>query len=146
MREILGYTTYFEAVDRKVFETKEECLQYERFLAVEAAEKITKKLPHFYCFPEWLDRDYTWEWYFVSSQEELNAVRTVLYNPDAVAHEYEATSFPCWLAFSYDDAGNGLVEGSKDQVIDSLEAFKFEINKKIMDESDGIKVVKTTEI
>lgn len=138
VEQVVKYRTFFRATDGRVFSSKDDCLRHERYLSVESAEEIVKKLPHFHCFPEWLDRDYSWKWYFVSSQEELDAVRTVLYNADAVAHEYEAESFPCWLAFSYDDNGNGLVEGSKDQVIDRLEAFKSELNKKILEIGEGM--------
>ena len=61
----------------------------------------------------------------------------MLYNTDATAHEYEAVSFPCWLAFSVDADGYGFVEGSKDQVFDSLEAFRMEVNEKILEGEEG---------
>lgn len=137
VEQIVDYRTFFKAVDGKVFSTREACLEHERSLNIEAVKKAVANMPHFSCSPEWIDSDFSWEWYFVSSQEELDAVRTVLYNTDATAHEYEAVSFPCWLAFSVDADGYGFVGGSKDQVFDSLEAFRMEVNEKILEGEEG---------
>lgn len=132
VERIVDYRTCFKAVDGKAFSTKEACLEHERALNIEAVKKMVEKMPHFSSSPEWIDPDYSWEWYLVSSQEELDAIRTVLYNTDATAHEYEAVSFPCWLAFSFDADGYGQVEGNLEQVFDRLQVFEYEVNKWIM--------------
>lgn len=132
VEKVVDYRTCYKAVDGAVFSTREACLSHEKSLDMEKAKKVTEGIPHFSCSPEWIDSEYSWEWYLVSNQEELDAIRTVLYNTDATAHEYEAVSFPCWLAFSVDGEGYGFVEGSTDQVFDSLRVFEYEVNKWIM--------------
>lgn len=131
VEQFVDCRVYFKAVDGKVFSTREACLEHERSLDIEAVKKTVEKLPHFSCSPEWIDRDCSWEWYFVSNQEELDAVRTTLYNTDATAHEYEVASFPRWLAFSVYVDGYGSVEGTKAQVFDKLKDFKLEVNENI---------------
>lgn len=132
VERVVDVKTFFRAVDGKVFSTREACLEHERALNIEAVKKAVEKMPHFSCCPEWIDPDYSWEWYLVSSQEELDAVRTVFYNSDATAHEYEAESFPCWLAFSVDATGYGFIEGTPEKVFSKLQVFEYEVNKWIM--------------
>lgn len=132
VEKIVDYRTCFKAVDGKVFSTRDACLEHEKALNIEAVRELVEKLPHFSCCPEWIDPDYSWEWYLVSSREELDAVRTVIYNTDATAHEYEANKFPRWIAFSFDADGYGQVEGDLEQVFDRLQAFECEVNKWVM--------------
>ena len=115
VERVVDVKTFFRAVDGKVFSTREACLEHERALNIEAVKKAVEKMPHFSCCPEWIDPDYSWEWYLVSSQEELDAVRTVLYNTDATAHEYEAKKFPCWLAFFLTPTDTGRSRGIRNR-------------------------------
>ena len=117
----------FVADDGSEFTTREACASYEDSIMERKAREITNDIPHFTCSPECIDPDYCWEWYFVSNQMELDAVKAVLYNRDATANEYEASSFPCWLACSCDGDGYGCIEGGPEQVFKSMDAFKNEV-------------------
>lgn len=117
------------ADDGKEFLTKEGCLSYENDLTKSRAQDIVNRIPHFVYSPEWETSDYSWDWYFVSNQMELDAVRAVLYNYEAAAHEFEAPSFPCWLAFTSDCDGYGFVEGTLEQVLEKLNTFGLDIRK-----------------
>ena len=51
------------------------------------------------------------------------------FNNDASAHDFDAPKFPCWLAFSSDCEGYGIIEGTMAQVISDLERFRNGIEK-----------------
>ena len=74
--------------DGQEFETADDCLRHERNRAEQNAWAIVDKLPHFSYSPDWIDCDYGWDWYYVSTDEELDAVREVLFNDDSSAYEY----------------------------------------------------------
>lgn len=122
----------YVADDGAEFSTEEACRSYEDALMERKAREIVNDIPHFTYSPYWIDPDFEWNWYLVSSQLDLDAIRTVLYNRDATAHEFEAPSFPCWLAFSVDADGYGCVEGTVEQVLDSLESIGRDIQKMVL--------------
>lgn len=119
----------FVSDDGLEFNTKAECLEHEQDIAFAKGKEIVDKLPHFIYTPWWVDPDFTWDWYFVSSCKEFSAVREVLFNNDASAHDFDAPKFPCWLAFSSDCEGYGNIEGTMAQVISDLERFRNGIEK-----------------
>lgn len=119
----------YVADDGKEFPTEEACRSYEDDLVERKAREIVNDIPHFTYSPEWLDLDFGWDWYLVSNQMELDAVRAILYNRDATAHEFKTPEFPCWLAFSSDADGYGCVEGTLEQVLESLDTFGQNIRK-----------------
>ena len=116
----------FVADDGTVFQTAQDCRQYERDCAERNARAIVTKLPHFTCSPRWIDPDFSWEWYFVSSDVELGAILEVVFNMDASAQKYTPPAYPCWIACSADGDGYGTIEGTLEQVLDGLDELKKE--------------------
>lgn len=114
----------FVAADGREFSNKSKCCAYEKMLLEDKARKIVGSLPHFVFTPEWTDPDEEWDWFLVSNQMELEAVRTILYNSDAEAHSYVTAKYPCWLACSTEAEGYGCIEGTPEQVFQNIDAFK----------------------
>ena len=114
----------FVADDGTVFQTAQDCRQYERDCAERTARYIVAKLPHFTCSPQWIDPDFSWEWYFVSSDVELCAILEAVFNTDATAQMYTPPAYPCWIACSVDGDGYGSIEGTIGQVLDGLDELK----------------------
>ena len=112
------------ADDGTEFQTPQDCRQYEQDCAERNAKFIVAKLPHFTCSPQWIDPDFAWEWYFVSSDVELAAVQEVVFNTDASAQEYSPPAYPRWIACSVDGDGYGSIEGTIGQVLDGLDELK----------------------
>lgn len=119
--------TIYVAFDGVEFTSKKDCKAYEASVKAAAAQKVVDNLPGFICSPDWGDCDSPWAWYYLSSQEELDAVFTTLYNEDASANEYKAAAFPCWLAFYVNESGYGYVVGTLKQVVETLNAFRDEV-------------------
>lgn len=114
----------FVADDGTEFQTVQDCRQYERDCAERSARSIVMKLPHFTCSPRWIDADFSWEWYFVSSDVELCAILEAVFNTDATAQMYTPPAYPCWIAWSADADGYGTIEGTLEQVLDELDGLK----------------------
>ena len=114
----------FVADDGTEFQTAQDCRQYEQDCAERNSKFIVAKLPHFTYSPQWIDPDFAWEWYFVSSDVELAAVREAVFNADASAHEYTPPAYPRWIACSVDDDGYGSIEGTIGLVLDGLDELK----------------------
>lgn len=114
----------FIASDGKEFDTMGECFSHE----FDLADKAVKSFPHFVLTP-YCTGDSMWEWYYVTCQEEVDAIRVVRYNDDSGDYVASAPVFPCWLACSVDDNGYGSIEGNPEQIINAMEGFK----KKLLD-------------
>lgn len=123
--------------DGQEFETADDCLRHERNRAEQNAWAIVDKLPHFSYSPDWIDCDYGWEWYYVSTDEELDAVREVLFNDDSSAYEYTPPAYPCWICCSNDSNGYGRIEGTVEQVFDALDELKKGVTDKMMENGRG---------
>lgn len=127
----------YVAFDGREFGTKWGCLSYERECAERDARNIADKLPYFGYSPDWIDSEYNWDWYFVSSAEELNAVLKVTFNDEADVYEFAPPTFPCWVACSVDDDGYGYVVGTLEQVFDSLDKIKIDLIEKVNEIGGG---------
>ena len=114
----------FVADDGTEFQTAQDCMQYERDCIERNARAIVSRLPHFLFSPAWIDPDYWWDWYFVSNDMELAAVREAVFDADSSAHEYTPPAYPCWIACSSDGGGCGTIEGTLEQVLDALDELK----------------------
>ena len=87
--------------------------------------------------PHWIDCDYGWDWYYGSTDEELDSVREVLFNDDSSAYEYTPPAYPCWICCSNDSNGYGRIEGTVEQVFDALDELKKGVTDKMMENGRG---------
>lgn len=113
----------FIASDGMEFSAKAECFSHE----FDLAEEIVRDLPHFDFTPYCCAGDATWEWYYVTCQEEVDAIRAVRYNDDSGDYVAADPVFPCWLACSVDDDLYGSIEGTPEQVFGAMDAFKRDL-------------------
>lgn len=113
----------FIASDGTEFATAAGCFSHEFNLA----EKVVNSLPHFDFTPYCCAVDVTWEWYYVTCQEDVDTIRAVRYNTDSGDYVASDPVFPCWLACSVDDDGYGSIEGTPEQVFRAMDAFKEEL-------------------
>lgn len=127
----------FVADDGTEFQTVQDCRQYERDCAERSARAIVAKLPHFDYSPNWIDPDFGWDWYYVSNDMELNAVRGVAFNSEASANEYTPPAYPCWICCSADGDGYGCIEGTVEQVFDTIDKLKKGITDEMMENGRG---------
>lgn len=121
----------FVADDGREFETALDCRQYERDCAEKNAQSIVTKLPHFTYSPAWIDPDYTWEWYFVSNEEELRAVEAVCLSEETDTRGFTPEHYPAWVAISVDLDGYGDVVGTPEKVFKELDNIKSGIAAEI---------------
>ena len=124
--------------DGQEFQTADDCRRHERDCVEKNARAIVDKLPRFTFSPDWIDCDYEWDWYYVSNDEELDAVREVLFNDDSSAYEYTPPAYPCWICCSNDTDGYGCIEGTVEQVLAALDELKKGIIDKATENWRGI--------
>lgn len=110
--------------DGAEFDTPQDCLEHEEECRERFARAIAKKLPSFVCSPDWIDPDYSWDWYFVSSELEFAAVLAAVFNNEASAHEYKPVAYPCWICCANDADGYGYILGTPKEIFDSLDGLK----------------------
>lgn len=88
-----------------------------------------KKIPYFCHTPEFVDSDYTWEWYLVSSNDDLNIVKEYCeVNEDSFSQDFEPDSYPAWVAVSKCDFdGAYQVEGTVKDIVEKLHEYENDL-------------------
>ena len=103
------------ADDGMEFNTRQACEDHDLWLKKNKLETIFHAVPKFeYSPPFDTSCDATWRWMYVSTMEQFNVIREVLFDSDASGYEYEPdeAKFPCWLLFHNDEYGMGDVDGT----------------------------------
>lgn len=102
------------AFDGKQFTDRRVCEDYEKAITMAKRRKAFDAIPKFEYAPPFDSGDTVWRWMYVSTMEQFNAIREVLFDSDASGYEYEPDEekFPCWLLFHNDEYGMGDVDGT----------------------------------
>lgn len=127
----------FIAEDGTEFQTAQECVDYENGCVARRADAIVAKLPHFTYSPVWIDPDYCWEWYFVSSEEELRAVEVAILSEETDTRGFTPEHYPTWVAISVDLEGYGDIVGTSEKILQKLDGIKAEIAAEIEGRGGG---------
>lgn len=121
----------YVASDGKEFYSERECRRHERRLLIRAAENTVESLPQFSAeFRPSVLYDYAleWRWYFVSTVEELEAIKTALYDGNAYVIEDLQPDIPCWIFCKFnDEEGSARIEGTLKNLVEKMDRFKSEI-------------------
>ena len=123
------------AIDGKEFDDKFSCQEWENGIRLKSVIDRLCALPHFSHTPEFVDSDHAWEWYLVSSEEDLDLV-TEYYeiSGEPCPIDIEQESYPQWIAVSSCDFDRcSQIEGTKDDIIRRIREFENDLIKAIKD-------------
>lgn len=128
------------AVDGKKFDDKFSCQAWENGIRRKSVLDRIYTLPNFSHTPDFVDSDYSWEWYLVSSEEDLDLVKEyheISGEPCPINIERER--YPQWIAVSNCDLdGCSQIEGTKDDIIRRIREFENDLIKAIKDKEKEI--------
>lgn len=132
--EIMQTTrTIYVADDGMEFNSKTQCAEHENALKQYAAEKKIRELPCFELYPPGAgghEDDDTYAWYRVSSEEELENLKTALYCDDCSANEFELFAYPAWVLAVTDGEGYGWMQ-TYDDYIEEMRRHLAELDNAI---------------
>lgn len=126
--KIVETRVVYVSSDGKQFEYEWECEKYETDLTKkEDARKTVEQLPFFTVADPFPDVDPTYVYYFVQDDAELAAVKSTLFNEDAVANDYKPEKYPLWIRCAYEDDGYGWIESAADH-LEEIESYLYRLN------------------
>ena len=126
--KIVETRVVYVSSDGKQFEYEWECEKYETDLTKkEDARKTVEQLPFFTVADPFPDVDPTYVYYFVQDDAELAAVKSTLFNEDAVANDQKPEKYPLWIRCAYEDDGYGWIESAADHVTE-IEDYLYRLN------------------
>lgn len=128
------------AVDGKEFDDKFSCQAWENGIHRKSVLDRFYTLPNFSHTPDFVDSDYSWEWYLVSSEEDLDLVKEYYeISGEPCPINIERELYPQWIAVSNCDLdGCSQIEGTKDDIIRRIREFENDLIKAIKDKEKEI--------
>lgn len=128
------------AVDGKEFDDKFSCQAWENGIHRKSVLDRFYTLPNFSHTPDFVDSDYSWEWYLVSSEEDLDLVKEYYeISGEPCPINIERERYPQWIAVSNCDLdGCSQIEGTKDDIIRRIREFENDLIKAIKDKEKEI--------
>lgn len=91
-------TNIYIADDGKEFKTQKECEKYENNLLLVQLEEKAMAIKHISFTPVLVDNDHEYKWFYVTNQEELNAIQDYYNNSyPSYGINYEDIVFPEWV-------------------------------------------------
>lgn len=130
----------YVADDGSVFNDPDSCRIHEKEARRNEVVALVKKIPYFRHTPEFVDSDYTWEWYRVSSDDDLNIVKEYCWvNEDSFSHDFKPGSYPAWVAVSKCDFyGDCQVEGTMKDIVEKLHEYENDLIQLIESKEEEI--------
>lgn len=120
------------AFDGKQFTDRRVCEAHEKAIAMAKLKKVFDAIPKFEYEPPFDTGDSVWRWLYVKTMGDFNAIRELLFEPDASGYEYEPDEekFPCWLLFHNDEYGMGDVDGTIGDVGAAMTDYLLKVGEK----------------
>ena len=130
----------YVADDGSVFNDPDSCLIHEKETRLNEVVALVKKIPYFRHTPEFVDSDYTWEWYRISSDDALNIVKEYCeVNEDSFSRDFKPGSYPAWVAVSKCDFdGACQVEGAMKDIVEKLHEYENDLIQLIESKEEEI--------
>lgn len=128
------------AIDGKEFDDKFSCQEWENGIRLKSVIDRLCTLPNFSHTPDFVDSDYSWEWYLVSSEEDLDLVKEYYeISGEPCPINIERERYPQWIAVSNCDLdGCSQIEGTEDDIIRRIREFENDLMKTIEDKEKEI--------
>lgn len=101
-------------------------------MTAESAQKFIKALPQFEAYAPYEDlQEYEQKFYLISSQEELEAVKTACFSSsDAAGWDYVPVKYPAWICVrNFEDGLGNIMPYSK--FLEEYEKFVIELKNEI---------------
>lgn len=130
----------YVADDGAVFNDPDACRIHEEDIRRRELIDLVNKLPFFRHTPEFVDSDYTWEWYLVSSEKDLNIVKEYLeVDGDSFSMAFKPDSYPAWVAVSECDLdGSSQIEGTVKNIVEKLHEYEKDLVRLIEEKEKEI--------
>lgn len=119
----------YVADDGSVFNDADSCRLHEEEIRRNKIIGLVNKIPYFRHTPEFVDSDYTWEWYRISSDDDLNIVKEYCeVDEDSFSHDFKPDTYPVWVAVSKCDFdGACQVEGTMKDIVEKLHEYENDL-------------------
>lgn len=88
--------------------------------------EIESEIPQFNLYPPDYDGKMEFTWYYVKSQEELDALKRYRYEEDAEAQKFQPEEFPCWICAMADNYDGEI--RTLDETIRSINWYLNQLN------------------
>lgn len=130
----------YVSFDGIAFDDANTCQLHEEAVSQQKLQNRIRELPFFRYTPEFVSSDYTWKWYSVSSDNDLNVVKAYYaLDDDSYSIEFKPKSYPTWIAVSEYNYGNsGRIEGTAGDVLKRLVDCEKELYLMIQDKEKEI--------
>lgn len=130
----------YVADDGSIFNDPDACRIHEEDIRRRDLIDLVNKLPSFRHTPEFVDSDYTWEWYLVSSEKDLNIVKEYLeVDNDSFSMSFKPDSYPVWIVVSECDLdGCSQIEGTVKNIIEKLHEYENDLVRLIEEKEKEI--------
>lgn len=93
-------------------------------------EKIVSGIPKVEFQPYYVNADDEWSWFFIRSPRELEALKRVKFDPDAVANDFTMERYPEWVAIYIDPDGYGYFVGTAPDIKKKIGDFEVNLKEK----------------